>query len=107
MKNPRRMGITDVVHFVATTGTHVRGSSDRWPSWCHMPRLFKYLLVSAALLSLVASLLLEYVPRLPDGSFCFGCVFLVVVITLSALIDQKWTVLAALSVWIIVSFFGG
>jgi len=68
---------------------------------------FKYLFIFAALLSLVASLLLEYVPRLPDGSFCFGCVFLVVVITLSALIGQMWTVLAALSVWIIVSFFGG
>ena len=72
-----------------------------------MPRFFKYLLISAAFLSLVASFLLEYVPRLPDGSFCFGCVFLVIVLTLSALIDQKWIVLAALSVRIIVSFLGG
>ena len=72
-----------------------------------MPRCFKYLLISAAFLSLVASFLLEYGPRLPDGSFCFGCVFLVIVLTLSASIGQKWIVLAALSVWIVVSFLGG
>jgi hypothetical protein len=68
-----------------------------------MSRLFKYLLISAALLSLVASLLLEYVPRLPDGSFCFGCVLFAIALTLSAVFSQKAIVLAGLALWLAAS----
>jgi hypothetical protein len=66
----------------------------------------KYLLVIVTLLSGTAWLLHEYVPRYSDGSLCLGCVFIVIVLTLSAFISQKWTALAAFSLLLVGSIVG-
>lgn len=67
---------------------------------------WRSLLAVLALARLVASLWSECIPRFQDGSLCAGCIFVVVVLTFSALISQMWTVLAAFSLMLLVSIVG-
>lgn len=67
---------------------------------------FRYRLVLVALLSWAAWLLLEHVPRSSNGSLCLGCIFIVVVLTLSAFISHKLTALAAFSLLLVGSIVG-
>jgi hypothetical protein len=50
--------------------------------------------------------LLEYAPRFSEGSLCVGCIFIVIVLTLSALISQTWIAFAAISLLLVGSIVG-
>jgi len=67
---------------------------------------WKYVLIVVALSICVASLLLEYVPRFSDGSLLLGYTFIVIVLTVSAFITQKWTALAAFLLLLVGSIVG-
>ena len=68
----------------------------------------KYLLMTVALLSGVVSLLLGCVPLFSEwsGDVVLAGIFIVTILTISALISQKWTVLAALFLALVVSIAG-
>jgi hypothetical protein len=62
---------------------------------------FKYLLVIVLLLGAVAVTLLECLPRISEWTPFVGGTFIVIVLTLSALVSQKWAVLvASMKIWI-------
>ena len=67
---------------------------------------WKYVLTVVALSICAASLLLEYVPRFSDGSLVLGYTFIVIVLTVSAFITQKWTALAAFLLLLVGSIVG-
>ena len=66
----------------------------------------KYLLVMALLLSGVAMALLAYAPPMSEWPPFVGGTFIVIVLTYFALVSQKWTVLVAVLLLLVVSTLG-
>jgi hypothetical protein len=65
---------------------------------------FRYSFVVVILLSWITSILLQYVPRFQEWSLLIGlgCILIVIVFALSALITRSWNALATFSLLLVV-----